>query len=548
VEQTSATQSSLVSHTEHAPAAKPTAELPQDGGAASQEDNDVDMFTAGASGNSSVNSSASAATAPAATAPAVSSAVGKQPAVRGRGGARTGTESESDVDSEDDMFSADFDAEAAKESTLKLQETAGVHVDNFDDPDGYYRYRVGETVNSRYKVIKSFGRGVFSEVYLCRDLRMAIVAQERREKASTLALEQTAARAAQVAAAAADLQCVAGAETGGQSVPPAEPEPEEDEEANAATVARDKALSAASAGNFVEDETYVALKVVRNNETMLRAGRKERDILRILTRADPDNKKHVIRLLDAFEFRNHLCLSMEPMWMNLRELVDKYGKDRGLSLAAVRVYAQQLFVALRHIHNHRIMHADLKPDNIVVNRRMTAVKICDLGSASLFEEAEVTPYLVSRYYRAPEIILGLEYDRMIDVWSLGCVLAELFLGRILFLGRDNNDMLWQHFQLKGKPPQRMLKKALLREFHFSEEGRFCKKESDPVTGQEVIRPMLLTQSPVKDIGSILQEHATPGTNPQKLRQFRDLLEGIFALDPIRRFTPEQALRHPFLRP
>lgn len=94
--------------------------------------------------------------------------------------------------------------------------------------------------------------------------------------------------------------------------------------------------------------------------------------------------------------------------MNLRQLTEKYGRNRGLSLAAVRVYARQLLVSLHHLQNCGVLHADIKPDNVLVKDQVQ-VKICDFGSGMFAGENELTPYLVSRFYRPPEVILGLPY-------------------------------------------------------------------------------------------------------------------------------------------
>ncbi len=95
--------------------------------------------------------------------------------------------------------------------------------------------------------------------------------------------------------------------------------------------------------------------------------------------------------------------------MNLRDLTKKYGRNKGLNATAVGMYTAQLVVALRHLRKHGVLHADVKPDNILVNARRTKVKLCDFGSAMLAGDNEVTPYLVSRFYRAPEVILGMKY-------------------------------------------------------------------------------------------------------------------------------------------
>ena len=126
------------------------------------------------------------------------------------------------------------------------------------------------------------------------------------------------------------------------------------------------------------------------------------------------------------------------------------------------------------------------------------MKVCDLGSASDVSEGEITPYLVSRFYRAPEIsewhflvgtfrahlsVLGLPYDTAIDTWAVGCTLYELYSGKILFPGRSNNHMLLLMMEVKGKLNHRMIKKATFGEMHFDENMNFVSIERDKITGQ-----------------------------------------------------------------
>ena len=94
--------------------------------------------------------------------------------------------------------------------------------------------------------------------------------------------------------------------------------------------------------------------------------------------------------------------------MNLRETLKKFGKDVGINISAIRIYGRQLFVALKFLTELKIVHADIKLDNILISQDLKTVKLCDFGSA-FFEtdtDNDPTPYLVSRFYRAPEIILG----------------------------------------------------------------------------------------------------------------------------------------------
>lgn len=140
----------------------------------------------------------------------------------------------------------------------------------------------------------------------------------------------------------------------------------------------------------------------------------------------------------------------EPLAMNLREVLKKYGKNVGLHIKAVRSYTQQLFLALKLLKRAGILHADIKPDNILVNEGHLTLKLCDFGSASTINDNDITPYLVSRFYRSPEIILGIPYDHGIDMWSAGCTIYELYTGKILFSGKSNNQMLKFFMDLKGK--------------------------------------------------------------------------------------------------
>lgn len=99
---------------------------------------------------------------------------------------------------------------------------------------------------------------------------------------------------------------------------------------------------------------------------MRESGEKEKEIVSILNKADHLDKKHIIRLLDSFEYNNHLCLVYECMDINLREALNKYGKNIGLSLDGVCLYGRQLFMALSVLHKLKLIHADRK-NNLIIN-------------------------------------------------------------------------------------------------------------------------------------------------------------------------------------
>ncbi|KAL8167244.1 hypothetical protein V2J09_008743 [Rumex salicifolius] len=345
-----------------------------------------------------------------------------------------------------------------------LVDKSGLY-DNWDDPEGYYGYRLGEILDGRYEVTAAHGKGVFSTVVRARDLK---------------------------------------------------------------------------AGNGGPEE--VAIKIIRNNDTMLKAGMEELIILKKLVGADPDDRRHCVRYISSFKYRNHLCLVFESLHMNLREVLKKFGRNIGLKLTAVRAYSKQLFIALKHLRNCGVLHCDIKPDNMLVNDAKNVLKLCDFGNAMFAGKNEVTPYLVSRFYRAPEIILGLTYDHPLDIWSVGCCLYELYTGKVLFPGPSNNDMLRLHMELKGPFPKKMLRKGAFTAQHFDHDLNFLSIEEDLVTKKSMRR--LIVNIKPKDIGTIIK--GSPGDDPKMLANFKDLLDKMFVLDPDKRLTISQALSHPFI--
>ncbi|KIV79529.1 hypothetical protein, variant 1 [Exophiala sideris] len=292
----------------------------------------------------------------------------------------------------------------------------------------------------------------------------------------------------------------------------------------------------------------VAIKIVRNNETMRKAGMKEIDILKDIAANDPEDKKHLIRLEGSFDHKGHLCMVFESLSMNLREVLKKFGRDVGINIKAIRAYAQQLFMGLSLLKKCQYIHADLKPDNILVNEARSTLKICDLGSASPITENATAPYLVSRFYRAPEVILGVPYDYGVDMWSIGCTLYELHTGKILFTGRNNNGMLRAIMECRGKFPHKVLRRGSLSFDYFDDLLNFRSEEVDKVTGRTVVRMIDIKPKPVKDLRSRLmpKDRRMNEQERKELELFIDLLDKCLDLRPEKRITPNDALKHPFL--
>eukprot|EP01039_Chlorochromonas_danica_P002249 gene2249-2463_t len=302
-----------------------------------------------------------------------------------------------------------------------------------------------------------------------------------------------------------------------------------------------------------QGQKIVAVKMIRNNDTMRKAAEKEKSILLDLALHDPGNKRFCVRLLTYLDYRQHVALVLEYQQMNLREALKKFGKDVGINIGAVRIYGRQLMVALRYLMELKIVHADIKLDNILCSEDLKTIKLCDFGSA--FRETDSdndpTPYLVSRFYRAPEIILGMNYDRAIDLWSICVCLYELFTGHVMFPGRTNNEMLRLMMEMKGRLNNRLIRahirayEMMSLEAHFDADCRFRQYETDPVSGKTVLRLVNITQ-PTRDLASIMRSSKAGADDIQLVQNLTDLLERGLNLDPSKRLTVVDALKHPFL--
>ncbi|PVV02263.1 hypothetical protein BB560_003288 [Smittium megazygosporum] len=349
------------------------------------------------------------------------------------------------------------------------------------------------------------------------------------------------------------------------------------------------------------NSSNIAIKIIRNNETMHKLAKHEIEILlKILNSSSKSARKYIVQYIDSFEYRNHLCLVFEKLDMNLRQTLKLFGLNVGLHLNAVKLYGHHLFCALLVLEKRKIVHADLKLDNILVSKSKKYVKLADFGSAlSTIENAGEpnSEYLVSRFYRPPEIILGYEYTSAVDVWGLGCTLFELFTGKVLFPGRSNNQMLKLMMDLKGRFPNKMLRKSKLAREHFVLGGSssstlsianlgdslssqvtknsllFISKEIGydyltPETNGDNIdlepnsrnlhapSPVVVTKhinytttASLNNIKRLLNSSASSTTNilkeHLKMAQFADLLDKCLELVPEKRITPQQALAHPF---
>ncbi|XP_011382464.2 mitogen-activated protein kinase 11 isoform X1 [Pteropus alecto] len=254
-------------------------------------------------------------------------------------------------------------------------------------------------------------------------------------------------------------------------------------------------------------------KLSRPFQSLIHARRTYRE-LRLLKHLKHEN---VIGLLDVFtpatsiEDFSEVYLVTTLMGADLNNIV----KCQALTDEHVQFLVYQLLRGLKYIHSAGIIHRDLKPSNVAVNEDCE-LRILDFGLARQADE-EMTGYVATRWYRAPEIMLNwMHYNQTVDIWSVGCIMAELLQGKALFPGGDYIDQLKRIMEVVGTPSPEVLAKIT------SEHARTYVQSLPPV--------------PQKDLRSIFR-----GANPLAV----DLLGRMLVLDSDQRVSAAEALGHAY---
>lgn len=294
----------------------------------------------------------------------------------------------------------------------------------------------------------------------------------------------------------------------------------------------------------------VAIKIIKNKTAFRNQAKIEIKLLELMATADEGDAHHIVRLTRHFEHKHHLCLVFELLSYNLYDLI-RNTNFKGISLNLIRKFAQQICQALVFLSSPEIsvIHCDLKPENILLKHpKRTAIKIIDFGSSCKIGNT-MYPYIQSRFYRSPEVLLGLPYDQAIDMWSLGCILYELHTGDPLFNGVSEQDQVFKITETLGLPPDDMLDKGRKTSSYFRRpvkgsgyERVPCKKEYKPL-GSRKLSALLGSDSG----GPGGRRHGELGHKKADYDRFEDLLLRLLELNPARRITPQAALDHDFLR-
>ncbi|XP_019967066.1 homeodomain-interacting protein kinase 1 isoform X2 [Paralichthys olivaceus] len=302
----------------------------------------------------------------------------------------------------------------------------------------------------------------------------------------------------------------------------------------------------------------VAIKILKNHPSYARQGQIEVSILSRLSTENAD-EFNFVRSYECFQHKNHTCLVFEMLEQNLYDFL-KHSKFSPLLLKCIRPILQQVATALMKLKSLGLIHADLKPENIMLVdplRQPYRVKVIDFGSASHVSKAVCSTYLQSRYYRAPEIILGLPFCEAIDMWSLGCVIAELFLGWPLYPGASEYDQIRYISQTQGLPAEYLLSAGTktCRFFNRGPDSSYplwrlktpAEHEAEMgIKSKEARKYIFNCLDDMMQVNMTNLEGTDILAEKADRREFIDLLKKMLTLDADKRITPMKTLNHPFV--
>ena len=220
---------------------------------------------------------------------------------------------------------------------------------------------------------------------------------------------------------------------------------------------------------------------------------------------------------DGSEF--YLNCIMEYVPLTLSNLIDKnYKSHKKFDSIILKIYIFQMLKCIGYLHSLGIAHRDIKPQNILIDPEDNSLKLCDFGCAKHLSKTEKNiAYICSRFYRPPELVIGATiYGPQVDIWSMGCVIAELVLNRPIFPGKSANDQLKEIMKILGTPTSEQIKKM---------NDKYKEEEKLP---QINIKPW---------------KEVFKGKTNDEL--YIDLVSHLLVYEPTKRYGPYEAMCHPF---
>lgn len=314
----------------------------------------------------------------------------------------------------------------------------------------------------------------------------------------------------------------------------------------------------------------VCLKVIKNTKDYFDQSLDEIKILQLLKDTGKTEENHVVKMKSFFYHREHLVIVTELLRQNLYEFGKIIIESRGnvyFTRPRLSHIIRQCLVALKFVHELGLVHSDIKPENILLSSYSRAlIKIIDFGSSSFVSDRQ-SSYIQSRSYRAPEVILGLPYDGKIDIWSLGCVVAELYTNEVTFQNDSELSMLSRLEAICGPFPRHMIDKGRNCHRIFTDSGLIYKKisssddddvDKDSSHGSSsidnsekfffrVYQPKTTTVAARLGFDEDLLDQPHLSDNDKNRALFTDFVRKLLMIDPDKRPTAAEALDHPWIK-
>lgn len=300
--------------------------------------------------------------------------------------------------------------------------------------------------------------------------------------------------------------------------------------------------------NF-ESNNYVAIKFL-NKSRGVSSILNEVDTLGLIKSNDHDDL--FIHILDQIQMQNFHGIVLELLGENLYEHL-KRNNFIGLSMQQTIYIAYQLGLAFKALSEFSIIHCDLKPENIAIVLNsppdLLKIKVIDFGS-SCTNGYPIYRYIQSRFYRAPEVILEIPYNNLIDVWSIGCVLVELTTGRALFPGATEFEQICYFYKYLGPPSINFIQQSKKAGEFYSINGKILILKHNRADSKFNLRTfvgdIIMESSSVKTF-LFSEGNGNVAYRRQVMSMFVNLITHTLIYDPQNRITPHLIVNHPLFQ-
>jgi len=290
----------------------------------------------------------------------------------------------------------------------------------------------------------------------------------------------------------------------------------------------------------LKNNKYYALKQLKKEKKYVKYGLIELEILKDIQ--DEAKENYCCNLKLNFDYQGHICMIFNLYGINLYNyLISR--KFKGLSLRKIKYISNQLLVGLDFLKKKGIIHCDLKPENIVFEKNTYDLKIIDFGSSS-YQNQKIYTYIQSRYYRAPEVVLGYNNTTAMDMWSFGCIIYELFTGKPLFKAHHCSELIVLITELLGIPDNYILTNSIMTNEHFIKYKSIIpfKKDSYSPINYLCYNKNIRIPNSITIQNKITSNHTKLNHD---LKNLIDIINKCIVWDPEIRLIPYDALKHQF---